>query len=229
MNESEEIRRRYDRRKSLRLDAHYNPRLPSVYMALHELEWTLIRWMRACKIDPVEEKRVLEIGCGSGGNLLEFIRLGFRPRNLVANELLEERAAAARCRLPQEVEVLRGDASELRLAEGSFDIVLQSTVFTSILDDNVQVKLANCMWQWTRPGGGILWYDFVYNNPRNHDVRGVPVRRIRQLFPHARLRLWRVTLAPPLSRFVVRIHPSLYAMLNSIPCLRTHVLCWVAK
>jgi SAM-dependent methyltransferase len=229
VNESAEIRRRYERRKALGFDARYNPQLPSVYMAFRELEWALIRWIRVCKQAPVKEKRVLEIGCGSGGNLLEFIRLGFRPQNLVANELLEDRAASARRRLPQEVEVLLGDALELRLPENSFDIVLQSTVFTSILADSVQAKLANLMWQWTKPGGGILWYDFVYNNPENPDVRGVPVRKIRRLFPHGRLRVWPVTLAPPLSRLVVKIHPFFYTILNSIHCLRTHVLCWVAK
>ena len=28
------------------------------------------------------------------------------------------------------------------------------------------------------PGGGVLWYDFTVNNPRNPDVRGVPMKRV---------------------------------------------------
>jgi len=39
-----------------------------------------------------------------------------------------------------------GDAAEIDLAEGSFDIVYQSTVFTSILDNGFQQKLADRMW-----------------------------------------------------------------------------------
>jgi hypothetical protein len=35
--------------------------------------------------------------------------------------------------------------------------------------------------------GGGFWYDFTYNNPHNPDVRGVPVKRIRQLFPEAQM------------------------------------------
>ena len=52
------------------------------------------------------------------------------------------------------------------------------------------------------PGGGVLWYDFTVDNPRNPDVRGVPVARIRELFPEARVQHQRVTLAPPLARAV---------------------------
>ena len=85
------------------------------------------------------------------------------------------------------------------------------------------------MWSWLKPGGGVLWYDFTYNNPNNPDVRGMPVRRVHELFPHGRFIVRRVTLAPPISRRVCRIHPALYAVLNALPILRTHVLCWIEK
>jgi hypothetical protein len=39
----------------------------------------------------------------------------------------------------------------------------------------------------------------------------------------------RVTLAPPLARAVVRLHPSLYTVLNALPLLRTHRLAWIEK
>jgi hypothetical protein len=39
----------------------------------------------------------------------------------------------------------------------------------------------------------------------------------------------RLTLAPPVARAVTRLHPRLYAVLNSIIWLRTHVLVWVEK
>lgn len=75
----------------------------------------------------------------------------------------------------------------------------------------------------------MLWYDFIYNNPRNPDVRGVPLDRIRQLFPQGRLKYWRLTLAPPINRVVTCVHPSLYALFNAVPALRTHVLGWIQK
>jgi len=93
-----------------------------------------------------------------------------------------------------------GDALELPEQEQSFDIVMQSLVFTSLLDDDYQQRLAERLWSLVKPGGGILWFDFVYDNPRNRDVRGVPVRRIGELFPHGDLKSWRVeraTARPP--------------------------------
>jgi hypothetical protein len=60
-------------------------------------------------------------------------------------------------------------------------------------------------------------------------VRGVTAARIRALFPEARLESRRITLAPPLARAICRIHPSAYALLNVLPLLRTHLLCWLGK
>lgn len=220
---------RYTRRRFQVPSGLYDPLNPAVYLAQQERERALIRLIRTAGMSPVADKRVLEIGCGSGSNLLELIGLGFTPENLVGNELLDERAALARQRLPRGVRILPGDASELDLERGAFDIVYQSTVFTSLLDTTFQEKLARRMWQWVKPGGGILWYDFVFNNPRNRDVRGVPTRRIRELFPEGHLHRRRVTLAPPISRRVTRIHPGLYRLFNALPILRTHVLCWIGK
>jgi len=85
------------------------------------------------------------------------------------------------------------------------------------------------MWRWTKPGGGVLWYDFTVDNPRNPDVRGMPLKRVRALFPEAVIDSHRVTLAPPIARTVSRWHPALYTLFNALPMLRTHALAWLAK
>ena len=115
------------------------------------------------------------------------------------------------------------------LPKASYDIVYTSTVFSSILDDSFQLMLAERMWSLLKPGGFILWYDFIYNNPWNQDVRGVKLRRVTELFPLGTLRCHKLTLAPPISRVVTRIHPRLYGLLNALPILRTHVLCEIEK
>ena len=112
---------------------------------------------------------------------------------------------------------------------GSQDIVFVSTVFSSLLDDAFQQRLADAMWRWLKPGGAVLWYDFTVDNPRNPDVRGVPLARVQALFPQGHVQARRVTLAPPLARAVCRVHPALYGVFNALPLLRTHVLAWVAK
>ena len=117
----------------------------------------------------------------------------------------------------------------LPLSPASFDIVCQSTVFSSILDDTLQARVAVDMWRSAGPGGGVPWYDFPYNNPSNRDVRGVPLARIRALFPGAALSARRIARAPPISRRVVRLHPALYGWFNALPLLCTHLLGWVGK
>jgi SAM-dependent methyltransferase len=223
--EVDQIVARYARRAGM----EYDPITAAVYMAHQERQRAFLRWIRVCGIAPVKSKRVLEIGCGGGGNLLELLYFGFLPDNLCGNELLPERVQRARALLPIGVRILPGDARHIEIPNGSVDIVLQSTVFTSILDPEFQYDLAQRMWTWVIPGGGVLWYDFIFDNPRNPDVKGIPLRRVRELFPGGRVRSWRVTLAPPINRLVTRVHPCLYTIFNAIPALRTHVLCWIEK
>ena len=170
-----------------------------------------------------------EVGCGAGGNLLELLRMGFAPEHLCGAELLPLRFEQARRVLPPSLALWLGDACEWTIAPVSQHIVLQSTVFSSLLDDAFQQQLAAAMWSWLVPGGGVLWYDFTVNNPRNPDVRGVPLKRVRELFPQARMVYSRVTLAPPIARAICRIHPALYGLFNALPTLRTHVLAWIEK
>ena len=227
--ETERIMARYRKRAQCESDTRYIYTEHAVYMTVQEMERAMVRWIRSCGIRPVEDKKVLEIGCGTGPNLMWFVRVGFLPENLVGNDLLPDRVGAAKRRLPAGCELLVSDALYLNIPDNGFDIVFQSTVFSSILDESFQTDLAARMWRWVKPGGGVLWYDFTYDNPRNPDVKGVGLQRIRQLFPHGRMRYWRVTLAPPISRMVTRVHPCLYTLFNAVPALRTHVLCWIQK
>ena len=107
--------------------------------------------------------RLLEVGCGWGGNLLEFLRLGFRPEHLQGIELLSDRARAGAAGVAAAVRISIGDAAAIEspVSLASQDMVYQSTVFTSLLNDAFQQRLADRMWAWVRPGGGVLWYDFT--------------------------------------------------------------------
>lgn len=230
--ELDAIAQRYARREQ-RLGGleRYSLLRPEVWQMLHERQAATLRLLveRADAMGPVSEWRMAEVGCGSGGNLLDMLRLGLRPQHLTGIELLPERLELAQATLPPAVRLLAGDASQAAVEAGSQDLVMQSTVFSSILDDGLQQRLADAMWCWVKPGGAVLWYDFIVDNPRNPDVRGVPLRRVRALFPDGRLQVRRVTLAPPIARAVCRVHPGAYRLFNSIPLLRTHVLALITK
>lgn len=228
-SEVEEVARRYARRAPVDLDVRYSMLRPEVLLSSQERQRAIVALLSSHISSPLSSLQLLEIGCGIGNNLLELIRLGFDPQNLVANELLAQRASRARDNLPASCRIIEGNAAELPFEANSFDIVYQSTVFTSLLDNSFQERLAARMWHWVKPGGAVLWYDFIFDNPSNRDVRGVPVARLKQLFPMGHLTTKRVTLAPPISRTVCRLHPSAYHWFNAIPWLRTHIVCWIEK
>jgi SAM-dependent methyltransferase len=229
MKEADAVRARYARRAKTGPDARYRMLNPAVWQSVQERQRAVLRLFDRVAPAELSQLRLLEVGCGAGGNLLELLRFGFDAANLTGIELLDERHAQARHALPAALDLIHADATEAPLADASFDIVMQSTVFSSLLDNAFQQRLADAMWRWLKPGGGVLWYDFTIDNPRNADVRGVPLARVRELFPHGDVRARRVTLAPPIARAVTRVHPSLYTLFNTVPLLRTHVLVWIAK
>jgi SAM-dependent methyltransferase len=227
--EPEQVAARYERRKAEVDPARYSMLRPDVWSSVQERQRAMLRLFAQLGWNDLSTRRLLEVGCGSGGNLLELLRAGFAPRNLAGIELLPDRFAQAMQALPSGVTLMQGDASLVKLPDESEDIVLQSTVFSSLLDAPFQWRLAQTMWRWVRPGGGVLWYDFTVDNPANPDVRGVPVSRIRELFPDGHVQYQRVTLAPPIARRVCALHPLLYPVFNALPLLRTHVLAWIEK
>lgn len=224
--EADAVAERYARRQD---PGRYSMLRPEVWQAVQERQRAMLDLFAQAGLQDLSSLRLLEVGCGSGGNLLELLRLGFTPRHLGGIELLPERLAQARAVLPEAVQLQAGDALHAPVAAQSLDLVFVSTVFSSLLDPAYQQRLAEAMWGWLKPGGAVLWYDFTFDNPRNADVRGVPLSRLRVLFPQGQVRHRRVTLAPPLARALVRLHPALYRPVNALPWLRTHLLAWVGK
>jgi SAM-dependent methyltransferase len=228
--EVEAIVRRYERRRHCIDAGRYSAFDPYVMMSDQEKDRALVRMLRSSGMaERLAQRRVLEVGCGGGSNLLRFVRLGYRPQNIMGNDLLDDRLSEASTILPSSIRLISGDAADLEFTEQAFDIVCAFTVFSSILDDAFQNRLAANIWRFVKPGGGVLWYDFIYNNPSNPDVHGVPVRRVRELFPCTRPRIKRITLLPPLGRLITRLHPALYTIFNCMPLARSHVLCWLPK
>ena len=225
--EATAVRARYARRSAV--DGRYSLANPAALLAMQGRQRAIVELLRAAGRSDFAAQTVLEFGSGSGGNLLELLWLGFRPEHLAGIELLPERHQAARARLPAAVQLTLADATGLHIEPASVDVAYASTVFSSLLDDVFQQRLADAMWRAVKPGGGVLWYDFIVGNPRNADVRGVPVRRVRELFPAGRMTGRRLTLLPPLARRLARLGPAWHQALDALPFLRTHWLAWIAK
>lgn len=167
------------------------------------------------------DARVLDIGCGAGHELAKW-RASVAEKNLCGIDLLPTRVTHGR-RVYPTLPLVCGDASNLPFASHTFQLVTQFTVFTSILDADLKQQLAREMLRVLKPHGAILWYDYWFN-PTNPQTRGIPLREIRKLFPECSLRVRRVTLAPPLARWVVPRSYALYRLLHRITWLRSHYL-----
>jgi 2-polyprenyl-3-methyl-5-hydroxy-6-metoxy-1,4-benzoquinol methylase len=176
------------------------------------------------KFSDLSSLRVMEVGAGQGGNLQFFHRLGIPWENIYANELMEDRGEKLKRDYPS-VHAEIGNALELGYKD-HFDVVFQSTVFTSILDAGFKQKLAAKMMDMVKPGGIVLWYDFRFDNPRNKDVKGIKKEEIHALFPGRRIETQLVTLAPPIGRRI----GSMYKLVNSLfPFLRSHIIAVIHK
>lgn len=193
-------------------------------LAIQERERRTIELLQRHGVRSLADVSILEIGCGTGVWLRELIKWGVRPANLVGIDLLEDRIAEATRLCPAGVTLLCGNAATIELPTDQYDIVLQSMVFTSVLDATVRQALARNMLSAVRRHGVILWYDYFVNNPWNPDVRGVTRSEIQTLFPRCQIDLERITLAAPLARAVAPRSRLLYSLIRSLPFLRTHYL-----
>ncbi len=165
---------------------------------------------------------MLELGCGTGGNLRRLLGYGASPSRLHGLDLLGERLSIAQ-RLSPNLAFVQGDAGHLPYRAATFDVIFQSTVFTSIIDPALKERVAGEMLRVLRPNGLILWYDF-WLNPTNKATRGIRPAEIRRLFPECRYRFRLVTLAPPIARRVVPRSWLAGYLLECLPFLRSHYL-----
>ncbi len=195
---------------------------PGQLFMIQQRQRALLALLRREGCAPLTGKRMLEIGCGSGGVLREFLWYGATPALLHGAELLEWRLAEAKAATPH-LPLVIADGQHLPYAEASFDLIAQYTVFSSILDEQVRHNIAAEMRRVVKPGGLILWYDF-WTNPLNPQTRGVRKAEIRALFPNCQLSFQRITLASPLARCLGPYSWLACYLLESLRVFNTHYL-----
>jgi ubiquinone/menaquinone biosynthesis C-methylase UbiE len=222
-DESERVRSVFSRRAADGLDERYAYWKPENLSTFQERERVLLSMLRARGLLPLTETRVLDVGCGLGGVLRDFLRYGAAPERLAGVDLIEARIEAAR-KLAPNIDFRVASGAELPFDDGSFDLALCFTVFSSITDPATRTRVAGEMRRVLRPGGAVLWYDF-WINPVNRDTRAVTLREAARLFACAPAAARRVSLAPPLARAVAPRSRLAAEMLGWVPLLRTS---WMA-
>jgi ubiquinone/menaquinone biosynthesis C-methylase UbiE len=225
----EEARIRAAYAKRQKADARYSSFNRGHLFLMQEREQCVLTLLHRGGFAPLQATKILDVGCGTGYWLRAFIQWGARPDNLTGIDLLVDHLTDARALCPEAVTLVHGNAAALDFPDATFDLVVQSTVFTSVLDANMKHQMAAEMLRVVKDDGGILWYDFSVNNPWNPDVRGVKRREIAHLFPGCRMKLQRLTLVPPLVRLLAPYSWFACYVLGKIPWLCTHYLGLISK
>jgi SAM-dependent methyltransferase len=191
---------------------------PEVTFQTFALERANIRALGRLGLDR-QKTRILDIGCGSGSSLVQFLKLGFLPGNLAGVDNGAERIADARARFPG-IEFRCESAEKLTFDDSAFDLTFESTVFMMLTDEDVARRIASEMLRVTRRGGYIMMADWRYAEPKSTDHRAVTPKRIESLFGAGEkttvVARERGALVPPLGRLLSRRAPSLYFVVQSL-------------
>ena len=228
MNEVERIKKAYNKRKIQQKGKLYSYFNKGNLYIVQQRERIILDLLRNFNFSTLSDKKILDIGCGDGGELRNFIKYGAKPNHLFGIELLEDRIEIAKDVSPN-INFRCGNALNLPYEDESFDIVAQFTVFTSILKKGIKKDIAKEMLRVLKKEGIILWYDFSYNNPRNPDVKGIKKKEIVNLFPNCKFTFKRVTLAPPIVRFIAPRSWLLCYLFEKLSFLCTHYLVIIRK
>jgi ubiquinone/menaquinone biosynthesis C-methylase UbiE len=222
-NDLDRLRSEYaDRAKRLAGSDIYSLFNQANLYALQQRQRDTLALLRKHGFFPLKEYAIFELGCGTGGVLREYLTYGAKSMSLHGADLLFDRLEIALAQFAH-LPVTCSDGQSLPYASRSFDLVLQYTAFSSVLDDDVKVELASEMLRILRPQGMILWYDF-WLNPTNPQTQGIRPREIRNLFPGCRFEFHRITLAPPIARRLAPISWIASLLLEKMRIFNSHYL-----
>jgi len=221
-DEARRLRTAYDR---LGLDGPLPPARfasPGDAFILDERQRHTLAVLRRAFPQGLHRQRILDLGAGTGLDVIELLGYGADAHRTVGVDLLLDRLRIAAERL-RGSPLVQANGVRLPFPNGTFALALQHTVFSSMLDATVRRTAAAELVRVLAPGGLLLWYDLRVDNPRNPAVRGISERELHALFPGTEIKLRRITLIPPLARRLVPVSPTLASLLAAFPLLRTHL------
>lgn len=223
MSEMKRIQQEYaSREKRLGSSDLYSIFNVAHLFAMQQRQRATLKILRKMGINSLADLKLLEIGCGSGRILQEFLNFEMPSCNLYGLDLLMNRLSQAHEQLPAS-HLINADGQVIPFRSGSFDLVTQFTALSSILDPIIRKRVAADMLRILKPGGFIIWYDF-WLNPANSQTHGIRPAEIRSMFPDCRLQFQKITLAPPLARRLVPISWGAALFLENLRIFNSHYL-----
>ena len=226
--EIDRIRAEYARRQADLDSTRYEPSQPENVFIHQAVERCFVRALREADLLPLDDKRVLDVGCGMGQGLVDLVTWGGRPQMLAGIDLMEKRVQASRSRVGG-ADVRQGSATELPWKDSRFDLVFQVMLLSSVLDETMRRAVCAEMDRVLATSGKIISVDFFVDNPRNTSVRALRREDLAALFPGYRIRWRRGVLAPPLVRLLAPRAWWLASLLQAGRILDTHAVALITR
>lgn len=197
------------------------------FFAIQQRQRAILNVFRENRSVELSKLKILEMGCGNGGILLEFLEFGLMPTNLYGVDLLPDRIMNAHKHLIGS-HFINSDGQFLPFPSHSFDLVMQFTALSSVLDLDIRRNICSEMLRVVDSLGVILWYDF-WLNLTNHQTHGIRPSEIRMLFPNCIFEFHKIALAPPLARRIVPVSWILALFLEKLKIFNSHYLVAIHK
>ena len=205
--------RYYDEHSEDRNDLLGNPEVAFQAFAFERANIRALQRMRLNR----KTARVLDVGCGAGSALINLLRLGFVQQNMSGVDISADRIAEAKASLPL-ADLRCESADAMSYADGTFDLVTESTMFILMPDEAMASRIAREMIRVTKPGGYIMLIDWRYSKPGSSVYKALNPARIESLFggETSVIARERGALVPPVGRRLSRYLPSLYFVVQAL-------------
>lgn len=215
------IRETYDRYRRGRRERLWDPANPGFSRMMRDRDAVLVDLLQRSL--PDQGGGVLDLGSGDG-RLAAVARDADLPIQSWTGVDLDPTSVAEASAAYPWARFVEASADALPLADGTYDIVVASTLFSSFPSRALEHAVAHETARVLRPGGWLVWYDLRYDNPRNPAVHGLTAADLSRLFPGWTTELRSLTLLPPLARRLRGPALIAYGPLESIPLLRSHLV-----
>jgi 2-polyprenyl-3-methyl-5-hydroxy-6-metoxy-1,4-benzoquinol methylase len=121
------------------------------HYAVYERNELILDIFRNCGLLTLAGMEILDVGCSGGALLRHLYDFGAKPENCPGVDLRENALRIAKHLSPNAGYALASGA-RLPFADGMFDLVFQTTVFTSILDRQLRKTIAHEILRTLRGG-----------------------------------------------------------------------------
>jgi ubiquinone/menaquinone biosynthesis C-methylase UbiE len=145
---------------------NWGPLIPEIQFGEGQFRDLLIEALREHGLETADMAgvSVVELGCGWGRNLHQFVELGIPERNIAAVDLIEHFITFGQSRNPA-LNITVGDATRTGFDDSAFDVVLLHTVLSAITERDLHSELLREARRLVKPAGLVIVFDIADGYP----------------------------------------------------------------